>query len=183
MSVSGRLPLCGSTAQAPRGETPLRWTPLRIPVLLLLALAACVADGPALSFESHLMHDHGDLHGVPSTRHDAEARSGAGEVTVTGRVPVGLCPAVHGEVRLEDRVLSLHVTTRPPNAGTQERCESPHPVAMAEYTARITGVLPGQYHLVVHHEAISPGVDRFDSTRTLTRYSNTEALKTPVLVR
>lgn len=148
---------------------------------LIFLLAGC--GQPDLVFESHLMHDHGDEHGMPSMTHSADVQPGEGEVRVAGRIPVGLCPAVVGEVELEGQRLSLHVDTRPPVASRGERCDSPHPVAMAEYTATIQGLRPGEYMLVVHHDAISVSRNRYDSTRTRTRYSKVEVTEMSVRVR
>lgn len=44
------------------------------------------------------MHDHGDDHGMPSPRHSADIQAGQGEILVSGKIPVGLCPA--GEYRV-----------------------------------------------------------------------------------
>lgn len=147
---------------------------------LAFVLGAC--GEPDLIFESHLMHDHGDEHGMPSMRHSADIQPGQGEIRVSGKVPVGLCPAVRGEVKLERQQMSLHVDTRPPEERKGERCESPHPVAMAEYTATITGLRAGEYRVVVHHDAMSVTRNRYDSTRTRTRYSKTEVAEVMVRV-
>ena len=144
-------------------------------------LGAC--GEPDLVFESHLMHDHGDEHGMPSMSHSADIQPGKGEIRVSGKVPVGLCPAVRGEVELEVQRLSLHVDTRPPEERKGERCESPHPVAMAEYTATITGLRAGEYRVVVHHDAMSVTRNRYDSTKTRTRYSKAEVAEVVVRVR
>ena len=148
---------------------------------LAFVLGAC--EKPDLAFESHLMHDHGDEHGMPSMSHSADIQPGLGEIRVSGKVPVGLCPAVRGEMELEGQRLSLHVDTRPPEERRGERCESPHPVAMAEYTATITGLRAGEYRVVVHHDAISVTQNRYDSTRTRTRYSKAEVAEVMVQVR
>jgi hypothetical protein len=158
----------------------VRASRLAVAVLPLL-LAAC--GQPDLVFESHLMHDHGDEHGMPTMTHSADVQAGEGELRIAGRIPVGLCPAVVGEVELEGQRLSLHVDTRPPVASRGERCDSPHPVAMAEYTATIQGLEPGAYMLVVHHDAMSVSRNRYDSTRTRTRYSKVEVTEMSVRVR
>ena len=129
------------------------------------------------------MHDHGDEHGMPSMRHSADVRAGEGEIRVSGRVPVGLCPAVRGEMEPEGQRLSLHVDTRPPEESKGERCDSPHPVAMAEYTATIEGLRRGEYRVVVHHNAMSVARNPYDSTRTRLRYSKTEVAEVLVQVR
>jgi hypothetical protein len=152
-----------------------------VAAVLALSLGAC--GEPDLVFESHLMHDHGDEHGMPTMAHSADIQAGEGEVRISGKVPVGLCPAVQGEVELEGKRLSLHVDTRPPQESKGERCESPHPVAMAEYTATITGLRAGEYVMVVHHDAMSLTRNRYDSTRTRTRYSKAEVAEITVRVR
>ncbi|HST62141.1 MAG TPA: hypothetical protein VLK84_25790 [Longimicrobium sp.] len=144
-------------------------------------LGAC--GKPDVVFESHLMHDHGDEHGMPSMSHSADIQPGQGEIRVSGKVPVGLCPAVRGEVELEERQLSLHVDTRRPEERKGERCESPHPVAMAEYTATVAGLPAGEYRVVVHHDAMSVTQDRNDSKRRRTRYSKAEVADVMVQVR
>lgn len=146
-----------------------------------LVLGGC--NEPNLTFESHLMHDHGDEHGMPSASHSADIHPGAGQIRIDGRVPVGLCPAVRAEMERSPQQLLLHVDIRPPETGKGERCESPHPVAMAEYTATITGLRPGEYVVAVHHEAMSVARDRDDSTRTRTRYSTAEVAEARVRVQ
>jgi hypothetical protein len=158
----------------------VRASRLAVAVLPLL-LAAC--GQPDLVFESHLMHDHGDEHGMPTMQHSADVQAGEGELRIAGRIPVGLCPAVVGKVELEGQRLSLHVDTRPPVASRGERCDSPHPVAMAEYTATIQGLRPGEYMLVVHHDAMSVTRYRYDPTRTRARYSKAEVVEMSVRVR
>lgn len=170
----------GSPPQSARVATRRR-TASACAVMLALLLGGC--GEPRLSFESHLMHDHGDEHGMPSLRHSVDIKPGDGEIRIAGRVPVGLCPAVRGEVERSARRLLLHVDIRPPNRSRGERCESPHPVAMAEYTATITGLRPAEYVVVVHHEALSITRDRYDTTRTRTRYSTAEVAQTTVRVR
>lgn len=161
-----------------RRRKRLRGTPW---LAAAFVLGAC--GQPDLVFESHLMHDHGDEHGMPSMSHSADIQPGQGEIRVSGKVPVGLCPAVRGEVELEGQRLSLHVDTRPPEERKGERCESPHPVAMAEYTATIAGLRAGEYRVVVHHDAMSVTRHRYDSTRTRTRYSKAEVAEVMVRVR
>ena len=159
-----------------------RWRGTRwLAVAFAFVLGAC--GEPDLAFESHLMHDHGDDHGMPSPRHSADIQPGQGEILVSGKIPVGLCPAVRGEVELEGQRLSLHVDIRPPEERKGERCESPHPVAMAEYTATITGLRAGEYRVVVHHDAMSVTRNRYDSTRTRRRYSKAEVAELMVRVR
>ena len=96
---------------------------------------------------------------------------------------MGLCPGVRGEVEFEGQRLTLHVDTRPPEERRGESCESPHPVAMAEYTATIKGLRAGAYRVVVHHDAMSMTRNRYDSTRTRRRYSKAEVAEVMVRVR
>lgn len=108
-----------------------------------------------VQFDAHLVHDHGDVHVMPTKQHSATITPGRGEIRVTGKMPLGgRCPELKGEIERDRQLLSLDVDVEPGAVPAGQACSAHLPV-MGEYTAVITGLRSGEYTIMVHHHSES----------------------------